>query len=49
MEDGGGKAAAVRANYYAQPAPTCEFEEPSVEGLREKQRFVEDRMNAWFT
>jgi len=48
MEVGGGKAAPVRASFYAEPAPTWEFAPPSAGGFREKQRFLEDRMNAWF-
>ena len=48
MEVGGGKAAPVRASFYAEPTPTWEFTPPSAEGFREKQRFLEDRMKAWF-
>ena len=49
METGGGKAAPVQAGFYAEPAPQWEFRPPSVEGFREKQRFLEDRMKAWFS
>jgi len=49
METGGGRAAAVRANFYAEPAPTWEFTAPSEDGLTEKRRFLEERMKAWFT
>jgi sulfide:quinone oxidoreductase len=48
MEVGGGKAAPVSASFYAEPAPTWEFTPPSAEGFREKQRFLENRMKAWF-
>ena len=49
MEVGDGKAAPVRANFYAEPNPTWEAIPPSAEGLREKQRFLEERMSAWFS
>jgi sulfide:quinone oxidoreductase len=49
MEVGDGKAAPVRANFYAEPNPTWESTPPSAEGLREKQRFLEERMSAWFS
>ncbi len=48
MEVGSGKAAPVRSNFYAQPSPNWEFTPPSEEGYREKQRFLEERMKAWF-
>ncbi len=48
MEVGGGKAAPVRASFYAEPNPTWESKPPSMEGLLEKQRFLEVRMNTWF-
>jgi len=48
MEVGGGMAAPVRANFYAEPNPTWESTPPSTEGLREKQLFLEERMGAWF-
>lgn len=48
MEVGAGKAAPVRANFYAEPAAAWEFTPPSVEGLREKQKFLDERMIAWF-
>ena len=48
MEVGGGRAAPVRANFYAEPNPTWESTPPSAEGLREKQHFLEERMSAWF-
>jgi sulfide:quinone oxidoreductase len=49
MEVGDGKAAPVRANFYAEPNPTWEAIPPSAEGLREKQRFLEERMRTWFS
>ena len=49
MEVGDGKAAPVRANFYADPNPTWEAVPPSTEGMREKQRFLEDRMRTWFS
>jgi sulfide:quinone oxidoreductase len=48
MEVGGGKAAPVRANFYDKPAPTWQFTEPSSQGFQEKQRFLRERMDAWF-
>ena len=48
MEVGGGRAAPVRASFYAEPNPTWESTPPSAEGLREKQLFLEERMSAWF-
>ena len=48
MEAGDGMAAALRANFYAQPNPKWELEPPSEEGFRQKQNFLEDRMKAWF-
>jgi sulfide:quinone oxidoreductase len=49
MEVGGGKAAPVRASFYAEPLPKWEFTPPSEEGFREKQRFLAERMKAWFS
>ncbi len=48
MEVGDGKAAPVRANFFAQPAPTWEFTPPSTGGYQEKHRFLEERMKAYF-
>jgi sulfide:quinone oxidoreductase len=48
MEVGDDKAAPVQSNFYHQPAPTWEFTPPSAEGYVEKQRFLADRMLAWF-
>lgn len=48
MEVGDGKAAPIRANFYAQPSPKWESDSPSEEGYREKQRFLDQRMKAWF-
>jgi sulfide:quinone oxidoreductase len=48
METGGGNAAPVRANFYAEPVATWEFVPPSPDGLQAKQKFLEERMNAWF-
>lgn len=48
METGGGMAAPVRANFFAEPTPTWEFAPPSREGLLEKRQFLESRMKAWF-
>ena len=48
MEVGDGKAAPVSARFYAEPIPTWEYAPPSAEGFREKQRFLEARMSAWF-
>ncbi len=48
MEVGDGKAAPVRANFFAQPSPKWEFDPPNEEGYRQKQHFLEERMKAWF-
>ena len=48
METGGGMAAPVRANFFAEPVPTWEFAPPSREGFIEKREFLDDRMKAWF-
>jgi len=48
MEIGNGMAAPVRANFYAQPAPTFEFTPPSPTGFEQKNRFLAERMTAWF-
>ena len=48
MEVGDGKAAPLRANFYAQPSPKWKFDPPNEEGYREKQRFLDERMKAWF-
>ena len=49
METGNGMAAPIRANFFAEPTPTWEFQAPSKEGLIEKREFLETRMKAWFT
>jgi sulfide:quinone oxidoreductase len=49
MEVGGGKAAPLRASFYARPVPIWELTPPNAEGFREKQRFLEDRMRTWFS
>lgn len=48
MEVGGGRAAPVRANFYAEPNPQWELTPASEEGFVEKRRFLEERMTAWF-
>jgi len=48
METGGEMAAPVRANFFAEPAPTWEFVAPSKRGFIEKKEFVESRMKSWF-
>jgi sulfide:quinone oxidoreductase len=48
MEVGDGKAAPVRANFFAQPNPTWEFGPPNEEGYSQKLQFLEERMKAWF-
>jgi hypothetical protein len=48
IETGGGMAAPVRANFFAEPAPTWEFAPKSREGFIEKREFLDDRMKAWF-
>jgi len=48
MEVGDGKAAPVRANFFAQPNPTWEIGPPNGEGYSQKRRFLEERMKAWF-
>lgn len=48
MEVGDEKAAPIRSNFYAQPAPKWEFVPPSNEGFQQKHRFLDERMQAWF-
>jgi sulfide:quinone oxidoreductase len=48
MEVGSEKAAPVNADFYAQPSPTWELTSPSEDGYRQKQRFLTERMEAWF-
>jgi sulfide:quinone oxidoreductase len=48
METGGGNAAPVLANFYAEPAPQWEFKPPNAEGMLEKEQFLADRLKAWF-
>lgn len=48
MEVGGGTAAPVQANFYAQPSPKWEIGPPSEEGFKQKQNFLDERMKAWF-
>lgn len=48
MEVGDGKAAPVRSDFYAQPAPKWEFIPPSKEGFQQKRQFLTERMRAWF-
>ncbi len=48
METGNNMAAPVRANFYAQPAPTWEFIPPSTKGFEEKNHFLTERMIRWF-
>jgi sulfide:quinone oxidoreductase len=48
LEVGSGKAALVKADFYAQPSPTWEFSAPNEEGYSLKQRFLKDRIEAWF-
>ena len=48
MEVGDGRAAPIRANFYAQPNPKWEFEPPSEDGYKQKRNFLEGRMKAWF-
>ena len=47
MEVGNGKAAPLRSSFYTQP-PKWEFDPPSEDGYREKERFLDERMKAWF-
>lgn len=48
MEVGSAKAAPVKASFFAQPNPSWEFTPPSEEGYRSKERFLEERVKAWF-
>ena len=48
MEVGDGRAAPVRADFYAEPNPKWELTPPSEDGFLEKRRFLEERMAAWF-
>lgn len=49
MEVGGGKAAPVRADFFAQPQPRWEINPPSLEGFQAKHDFLSQRMKAWFS
>ena len=48
IEEGGGKVALIRSKFYARPDPQWEYAPPSAEGMQEKHRFLQERMNAWF-
>ena len=48
IEAGDGKVAIIRTKFYARPDPEWEYAPPSAEGMQEKHRYLQDRMNAWF-
>ncbi len=48
LEVGNGEAQFVRGNFLAEPAPEVELTPPSAEALAEKDRFEQERLDAWF-
>ncbi|MFY9587615.1 MAG: FAD/NAD(P)-binding oxidoreductase [Actinomycetota bacterium] len=48
LEVGNGEAQFVRGNFLADPAPEVELTPPSAEALAEKDRFEQERLDAWF-
>jgi sulfide:quinone oxidoreductase len=48
METGDGKAAALRADFFAVPAPVVEVVAPGEETAAEKRAFESTRLSAWF-
>lgn len=48
LEVGGGEAAAVAGDFYAEPEPEVALEAPSAEALEAKRAFVDERLEAWF-
>ena len=48
LEIGNGMAQFVRGNFLADPEPQVELTPPSAESLAEKDRFEEQRLDAWF-
>jgi sulfide:quinone oxidoreductase len=49
MEVGNEQGIAIRAKFYAEPAPKWEGNTPSAHGYEEKRRFWSEHMKAWFT
>jgi sulfide:quinone oxidoreductase len=47
LEIGGGRAAYVEGNFYAQPEPDVEVAEPTPETFRRKEEFVRERLRNW--
>jgi sulfide:quinone oxidoreductase len=48
VETGDGKAAALRGDFFAAPAPVVEVVAPSAETAAEKRVFESTRLSAWF-
>lgn len=48
IELGGGRAIPAEGEFFATPQPRFTFREASAQGLRDKERFEADRLNAWF-
>jgi sulfide:quinone oxidoreductase len=49
LEVGGGQAALVEGEFFAEPVPRVRVTEPSAEGLRAKQDFEASRLAKWFS
>lgn len=48
LEVGNGMAQFVRGNFLADPEPQVELTPPSADALAEKDRFEQERLDAWF-
>lgn len=48
IELGGGQAMPAEGEFFATPQPRFTFQSASAQGLRDKERFEADRLNAWF-
>ncbi len=49
LEVGGGQAALVEGEFFAEPIPKVQVREPSAEGFRLKKEFEASRLAAWFS
>ena len=48
IELGHGQAIPAEGEFFATPQPRFTFRQASAQGLRDKERFEADRLNAWF-
>jgi sulfide:quinone oxidoreductase len=48
MEFGGGSAAYVEGDFFAEPGPRVRMSEPDEETFGAKQAFERERLEAWF-